>query len=76
MVTRCPVPVLVDHARFQLEDYPILAWLAQARTAPTCLNGRACRYLYEGGLVQIDHTKISEREMALIRKLGVELPDD
>lgn len=63
-----------DHAFVRLADYPILAELARRRTKAVRLDRRACRYIYETGLSEIDPARIGEAERRLIEELGVPLP--
>lgn len=63
----------VDHALYRLAEFPVLAELAKERTLANKLDGRACRYIYESGLEQIDPAQILEHEMELIQTLRVDV---
>jgi hypothetical protein len=61
----------IDHALFQLADYPLLAKLASKTTTATHLDGRACRYLYTMEFATSGPAIVSVAEQALILTLGV-----
>jgi hypothetical protein len=61
----------IDHALFQLADYPFLAKLASKTTTATRLDGRACRYLYITELATSGPAIVSASEQALMLTLGV-----
>lgn len=62
----------VWHALHRLTDYPVLAALAREGTEAIKLDGRACRYIYEAGLPQIDWQALSVSERAFMHSLGIE----
>lgn len=57
----------------QLADYPILEQLAHRLTGTqaTCLDARACKWIYEQGLSEIDLANIQQEERKLIEGLGL-----
>lgn len=58
---------------FRLADYPILEQLARRLTGTqaTCLDARACKWIYEHGLGEIDLAGIQPEERELIDGLGL-----
>lgn len=67
-----PIDLSPLHVVHLLADHPVLASLAQERTAATRLDGRACRYLYEAALPRLDWQALSDSELAFMRSLGIE----
>lgn len=63
--------IINDHTMIRLADYPILEQLAKRHTAATRLDARACRYIYERGLPEIDVADIQPEERGLIESLGL-----
>ena len=61
------------HSMIRLADYPLLEQLAKARTKATRLDARACRYVYERGLPEIDlaNIQIQPEERELIESFGL-----
>lgn len=55
----------------RLSDYPILEQLAKRHTAATRLDDRACKMIYERGLLEIDLANIQPEERELIESLGL-----
>lgn len=55
----------------RLSDYPILEQLAKRHTTATRLDDRACRYIYERGLPEIDVADIQPEEQELIESIGL-----
>lgn len=58
---------------FRLADYPILEQLARRLTGTqaTCLDARACKWIYEKGLSEIGLADIQPDERELIEGLGL-----
>lgn len=58
---------------FRLADYPILEQLAHRLTGTqaTCLDARACKWIYEQGLSEINRADIQPEERELIKGLGL-----
>jgi len=63
--------MISDHAMVRLSDYPLLEELARRRTTAKRLDRRACRYIYQTGLSEIDPARIGEAERQLIAELGI-----
>lgn len=63
--------MISDHAMVRLSDYPILEELGQRRTKAKRLDRRACRYIYQTGLSEIDPARIGAAERQLITELGI-----
>jgi len=62
----------VWHALHRLADYPVLAELARSSgTKAIKLDGRACLYLYQDGLGDIDWLTVSVAEKDFMRALGL-----
>lgn len=61
----------VMHALYPLDDYPVLASLAQGRTEATKLDGRACLHLYTVALGEIDWLAVSPAEKDFMWRLGL-----
>jgi YgiT-type zinc finger domain-containing protein len=62
----------VWHALHRLADYPVLAELARSSgTEAIKLDGRACLYLYQDGLGDIDWLTVSVAEKDFMRALGL-----
>jgi YgiT-type zinc finger domain-containing protein len=60
------------HALYRLADYPVLAELARSSgTEAIKLDGRACLYLYQDGLGDIDWLTVSVAEKDFMRALGL-----
>jgi hypothetical protein len=55
----------------QLTDYPILEQLAKRHTTATRLDDRACRWIYERGLPEINVANVGQKERELIAELGL-----
>lgn len=60
-----------DQSLYQLADYPVLEKLARVRTTASQLDGRACRFIYETALHEIDITSFSHSERHLFDAFGM-----
>ena len=60
-----------DNSLHKLADYPVLARLANGRTTATHLDGRACRFIYQAALHEIDISSFSNSERQLFNALGL-----
>lgn len=61
----------IEQSLHRLADYPVLAALVQGQTTATKLDGRACRFLYQAALHEIDISKFSTRERQFFDALGL-----
>lgn len=59
------------HTMIRLADYPILEQLAKRQTVATRLDDRACKMIYERGLLEIDVANVGPKERDLIEALGL-----
>lgn len=55
----------------RLADYPILEQLAKRHTTATRLDDRACKMIYERGLLEIDVANVGPKERELIESIGL-----
>jgi hypothetical protein len=58
-----------DQSLYRLSDYPVLEKLARLRTTATHLDGRACRFIYQAALDELDIAQLSGSERQLFESL-------